>query len=511
MKSRLSIPLVLLLILTLSLPITMSNIAPSVRAQSDALTLLQSGYVYSDSLTTGNTAYWAFYGSAVGQNATTYHSEDSSGLTIGNTAVAPGVWAGYFAISPLTQAEVFHAFITMPNSSIPSNGANSALYVQNSGLDINGMGCGAAVNQEGYFWWAEWVQGNPYYVTDFHTVYYEPGLPNASMTRECTIVTNGQNLLQFYFGTQLVYSSDTLNLNMKSPFFAFLEEQTSYSGGLLYGVYQDYYAASSDTVKVTGLHLGDVAELVSPNGTVLASSQVGTSGDALISVGGYHMPISGSIKVYDLKHKLLAQTAPTGIWGGDVYGSSGAQPSQLTIKSQTTDGTPITGMYTVLMQNGAVKTTGFTPATFNLTSSAQYTVEVQDYGSLVFDHWLDSGSTVQDRTISIQSDTQLTAVYRNTSAPPSSGHSLINVTTVNSQGVPITGYYTTLWQNGNQLQSCFSPCGFSVNNGQTYSVAVADYNGVLFNHWSDGSTTRLYTVPVGNNSTTINLIAYYTP
>jgi hypothetical protein len=85
------------------------------------------------------------------------------------------------------------------------------------------------------------------------------------------------------------------------------------------------------------------------------------------------------------------------------------------------------------------------------------------------------------------------------------------VSTVNSGGSPINGYYTTLWQNGAQLKYCFSPCSFTVNSGQTYQVAVADYGGETFNHWSDGTTTRFHTVVVGSTSSTISLTAVYSP
>lgn len=87
----------------------------------------------------------------------------------------------------------------------------------------------------------------------------------------------------------------------------------------------------------------------------------------------------------------------------------------------------------------------------------------------------------------------------------------ISASTVNSTGGPITGYYTTLWQNGTQLDCCFIQCSFSVNNGDTYSVAVSDYAGVVFNHWSEGTKTRMYAAVIGTNSTLVNLTAYYTP
>src|SRR5207245_5505973 len=84
-----------------------------------------------------------------------------------------------------------------------------------------------------------------------------------------------------------------------------------------------------------------------------------------------------------------------------------------------------TGFYMVLKQAGTTVATGFTPADFTLNSGVQYTLTARGFGSYVFDHWLDTGSTVNPRTISISTSTQLTAVYRivTISLNPTSGPS----------------------------------------------------------------------------------------
>jgi hypothetical protein len=80
--------------------------------------------------------------------------------------------------------------------------------------------------------------------------------------------------------------------------------------------------------------------------------------------------------------------------------------------------------------------------------------------------------------------------------------STIDVATTNSANAALTGYYTTLWQNGVQINSCFSPCSFTVTNGNSYQVAVSDYGSETFSHWSDGTTTMFHTVNVPSASTT---------
>jgi hypothetical protein len=94
----------------------------------------------------------------------------------------------------------------------------------------------------------------------------------------------------------------------------------------------------------------------------------------------------------------------------------------------------------------------------------------------------------------------------------------INVSTTNSAGNPITGSHTTLWQGGIEIQSCFSPCSFTVTvlSGQTYQVTVDNYGGETFSRWSDNAGTvnawgGSRTVSVRVVSTTISLTAVYSP
>jgi hypothetical protein len=84
--------------------------------------------------------------------------------------------------------------------------------------------------------------------------------------------------------------------------------------------------------------------------------------------------------------------------------------------------------------------------------------------------------------------------------------STLTVKTVNAAGSSISGYYTTLWQNGVIIKTAFSPASFTLNSGQTYQIAVADYGDYVFDHWNDGSTSRQKTINGGQITT---LTAYY--
>ena len=81
----------------------------------------------------------------------------------------------------------------------------------------------------------------------------------------------------------------------------------------------------------------------------------------------------------------------------------------LTIKSVGLDSSPITGLWTVI--SGAGSMTGYTPLSYTANSGSQYTVTMGEYQNYVFDHW-ENGSTSKSRTITPNSNTVLTAFYR---------------------------------------------------------------------------------------------------
>jgi hypothetical protein len=108
--------------------------------------------------------------------------------------------------------------------------------------------------------------------------------------------------------------------------------------------------------------------------------------------------------------------------------------STLTVNSQDMNGNTISGYFTILQQGTTTIATGFTPVTFSLNNGVQYSVGIGDFGNFNFNHWLDTGSTVQPRTISISSNTQITAVYRDITA----GASLALNPTSGSVGTLVT-------------------------------------------------------------------------
>ncbi|HJT09836.1 MAG TPA: fibronectin type III domain-containing protein, partial [Candidatus Nitrosotalea sp.] len=196
---------------------------------------------------------------------------------------------------------------------------------------------------------------------------------------------------------------------------------------------------------------------------------------------------------------LLLFTAIPSIQSVNAIGTT----SNLTVTTQDLNGAQITGIYIQLYQNGIQVASGYSPATFILSNDQTYTVIANNYLTYIFDHWLDTGSTSNQRDISISSNTSITGVYKTTSStvtvvprPPTglaataASSSQINLSwtaPTDNGGSPITGYkiYRGIASNGEGTtpiatvsNSTLSYADTGLANGQTYYYEVTAVNSV---------------------------------
>jgi spherulation-specific family 4 protein/PKD domain-containing protein len=170
----------------------------------------------------------------------------------------------------------------------------------------------------------------------------------------------------------------------------------------------------------------------------------------------------------------------------------------LSVKTVDSAGSPITGYYTVLSQNGAQIKTAFSPVTFTLNSGQTYQVAVSDYGSYFFDHWED-GSKSRTRTIVAGQTSAVTAYY--STAPKDV---TLTVKSVSLGGSAINGMWTVIGGSGSKTG--FTPMSYTATAGTSYTVTMADYKNYIFDHWEDGSKSRTRTVTPGSD---LIVTAYY--
>ena len=174
--------------------------------------------------------------------------------------------------------------------------------------------------------------------------------------------------------------------------------------------------------------------------------------------------------------------------------NTGTPPTpSVTVQSVDQNDNEITGYHTVLYnEGGKALYSGFTPVTFpssDLAFGVSYSVGPENYGSCTFNHWQDTGSTIQDRGFNAYGSQTFTAVYDCSSG----GSGSVTVNTVDQNNNPISGYYVGLYNSGGTLiNHGFSPVTFSgLTIGTNYSVEPDNYGSCTFNHWLDtGSTVR---------------------
>jgi hypothetical protein len=271
-----------------------------------------------------------------------------------------------------------------------------------------------------------------------------------------------------------------------------------------------------NTVDTGGVAIGGLYTLLYQNGHAVAAGfspatyTVDTGQTFTVQVDDYgschfdHWTDTGSTDAW----RAVAVTGDTQVTA--VYSCAGSSSaSSVTIDSEDQNGSSIFGYHTVLSDSrGNALSSGFTSKTFGTTSGQTYSVQADNYGSCTFLYWTDGINFPNPRTFTATSaGLGFTAEY------DCGTTSTINVVTIDSGGVPIQGYYTTLWQNGVQVDSCFSlarGCSFTVNNGQSYQVAVSDYGSESFRTWTDGTASRFHAVTVPSLSSIVSLVAIYT-
>ena len=325
-KNAWGITFTLLLLSAPALLLSGSSMRPATAVSVLSVNKTSSGLVTSDPLTTGSVSLWTFGGSAVVQGAPFMYSENSAGLHLGVQSKVSGQWAGYYGARG-ENAQLYHAILSLPSTTLPTNHSfNTGLYVQTGGINVNYVTCAGGVDLGGYFWAVVQATGNPNQATAYNTLWFQ-WMNGQPLTRDCTIVTNGSNLLDVYLDGNLVYTSSSMNLGYQYPLTVFLEVQTTDNTTMHFSTYTDYYATSSDTVTVNGAPAGSTVEIVGQSGNVLASSTAGLDGSAQMKIAKYHMPLSANVEVLVMGVVVASTPTMTAVYGGDVYSVGGLSGS----------------------------------------------------------------------------------------------------------------------------------------------------------------------------------------
>ncbi len=176
--------------------------------------------------------------------------------------------------------------------------------------------------------------------------------------------------------------------------------------------------------------------------------------------------------------------------------------------SDLSDTTALNGVWvTIRTPGGTLLDSGFTPFTFMGTSGEEYGVTVRNYDGNIFQHWQDDadGETISDnsRVLTLTSDTTLTAVF-------DTGDSIRGFTSLTHVG---TEEQPSLTVNAVSIDGSDTLHMWTIidpqstdESGTTYIVYMHNYMDRVFDHWEDGSTDRIRTLTISEDTT---ITAYY--
>ena len=160
--------------------------------------------------------------------------------------------------------------------------------------------------------------------------------------------------------------------------------------------------------------------IYSPNGTLLAT---------VTTELGLHAQFGKIIKSKDASSIFTENGGYTIV--GNLVGTDAPQVEEiltytmpdymtrsfLEVTSVDTNDNDLEVMFTVFRDDELVDG-GVSPESVLLHDGQEYFIDLYGLNEYVFDHWEDTGSAAENRTISIAEDTQITAVYRNINELP---------------------------------------------------------------------------------------------
>lgn len=304
-----------------------SDVAPNSNLIAGSINKIRSGLIISDPLDNDNLKkaefeksndFWILGGNAQELKAPYDYFMDKNGLHIGVRSPKSGTYVGSFAMAPPTAGTLFHSLITVPEKSIPDGYLQNGLYVRGSSGPNNYLTCNAVTNRDGTSWSVVYSYEDSNGGSKFDFL-FEDYDKNSPLSRDCTIVTNGSNLLRVFLDETEVYSNYEMKMNLPTPLMSSISIQSSYDKETLYGIFMDYYIALDTNIQVNNLPPSvDSLVLLDSSGKEIVSGTV-ENGLGTVDVGKFNYPLIATIRAMDDGTPIASTSGAVNIYGGDNY------------------------------------------------------------------------------------------------------------------------------------------------------------------------------------------------
>ena len=263
------------------------------------------------------------------------------------------------------------------------------------------------VFESGYLPALSFITYPGYAPTSFATMSYGVGLDSA-------FISGAQGLVSWVYLTDGTLPDPYSSLpSYFAAEFSLISSLDGASGGG-----SGTYSLSVNTLTQTGTPLVGLWTTWSQSGSILSTGFTPTSFSG--SAGGEYTVTVSNYGSYVFCHWQDGSTNPTrsvSLQGDDAltayYSTTGscAPPTfPVTVSTLSTTGSPITGLYAAVTENGSPLLSGFSTLTFTATAGDSYGVTAENFGPYAFSHWAD-GSTNPTITIAPDQATDLVAYY----------------------------------------------------------------------------------------------------
>lgn len=235
-------------------------------------------------------------------------SETTAGLAVG--IKAHNGWAGWFAstIHAAGPAVAWHAVISPTALPLGTKGRGLAVFAvqtattQKSGV-INYIVVAAVCRSGSYRWLVGYAHGlvagastHVLWTSKWQPV---PRRGTLLASQAVTVVTDGSHSVSVWFGTDEIFNSKRLVLEMPAPFQAYLEVQSS--APAYYARFTDFWVTDDAPLVVRGLREGSRAQLTSGaggmGGAAIADAVAGQEGTATLRLPAPELVGTGTISV----------------------------------------------------------------------------------------------------------------------------------------------------------------------------------------------------------------------
>ncbi|WP_457963253.1 hypothetical protein M1E17_17640 [Arthrobacter sp. D1-29] len=210
--------------------------------------------------------------------------------------------SGYFAVThdAYPQSSIFHVRMSKQPGQVqsPAEVGQAVFAVQTASTKVTGLINFIVVSADSTAGLTSWRVGYMEgHLRNASFIYYwgtEPA-PEEPDTRDITLRTDGRRTLTLWFGTEQVFHSDQLQMNIQAPYQPYLEVQAVQTP--FYSSFQDFWVVEDDHLQLTGVPAGADVKLVDNGGGVLGTAIGSDGGTATVELPPYAAKGSGTLEI----------------------------------------------------------------------------------------------------------------------------------------------------------------------------------------------------------------------